>query len=378
MKQLTCDMCGSTDLIKQDGVFVCQSCGCKYSIEEAKKMMVEGTVDVSGSTVKIDTSDELTNLYQLARRARSENNSETAAKYYDMILQKAPNSWEAAFYSTYYQAANCKIAGITSAANSITNCLPNVFAMIETEYVDNNMRILAYKEVAENIFIISSLFFTAAKNTHASSKNMLTPDMDPNVSFYKTAVIDFADRVGAVGNVLGVLAGKLEILYISIYPDNKDIIDLAVNAWKKINQMAFEMYRQLDHRYQSYYFENFKSMGTAFNPNIRKYDASYENPFDKEVKPALSSGGCYVATAVYGSYDCPQVWTLRRYRDYTLAETWYGRAFIRVYYAVSPTLVRWFGHTKWFKKLWKEKLDCIVANLNANGVKDTPYNDRIW
>ena len=45
-------------------------------------------------------------------------------------------------------------------------------------------------------------------------------------------------------------------------------------------------------------------------------------------------GGCYVATAVYGSYDCPQVWTLRRYRDYTLAETWHGRAFIRTYYAI--------------------------------------------
>ena len=39
MKQLTCEMCGSTDLLKQDGVFVCQSCGCKYSVEEAKKMM---------------------------------------------------------------------------------------------------------------------------------------------------------------------------------------------------------------------------------------------------------------------------------------------------------------------------------------------------
>lgn len=37
MKQLTCEMCGSTDLIKQDGVFICQSCGTKYSIEEAKK-----------------------------------------------------------------------------------------------------------------------------------------------------------------------------------------------------------------------------------------------------------------------------------------------------------------------------------------------------
>lgn len=77
MKQLTCEMCGSTDLVKQDGVFVCQSCGTKYSVEEAKKMMVEGTVDVSGSTVKIDTSDELENLYQIARRAKNEKTPKT-------------------------------------------------------------------------------------------------------------------------------------------------------------------------------------------------------------------------------------------------------------------------------------------------------------
>ena len=38
MKQMVCEMCGGTDLIKQDGVFVCQTCGTKYSIEEAKKM----------------------------------------------------------------------------------------------------------------------------------------------------------------------------------------------------------------------------------------------------------------------------------------------------------------------------------------------------
>lgn len=74
MKQLTCEMCGSTDLMKQDGVFVCQTCGTKYSVEEAKKMMVEGTVDVTGSTVKVDTSGELDNLYLLARRAKTNNN----------------------------------------------------------------------------------------------------------------------------------------------------------------------------------------------------------------------------------------------------------------------------------------------------------------
>jgi hypothetical protein len=90
------------------------------------------------------------------------------------------------------------------------------------------------------------------------------------------------------------------------------------------------------------------------------------------------SGGCYVATCVYGSYDCPQVWTLRRFRDNTLAETWYGRAFIRVYYAISPTLVKWFGKTEWFKNLWKPTLDRMVENLNESGVEDTPYDDRAW
>ena len=89
-------------------------------------------------------------------------------------------------------------------------------------------------------------------------------------------------------------------------------------------------------------------------------------------------GGCYVATAVYGSYDCPQVWTLRRFRDDMLAKTFFGRAFIRLYYAVSPTLVKWFGHTDWFKRMWQGPLDRMVANLRAKGVEDTPYEDKHW
>ena len=40
MKRLVCEMCGSTDIMKENGVFVCQTCGTKYSVEEAKKMMV--------------------------------------------------------------------------------------------------------------------------------------------------------------------------------------------------------------------------------------------------------------------------------------------------------------------------------------------------
>lgn len=63
MKKTTCEMCGGTDILKKDGVFVCQNCGCKYSLEEARKMIIEGNVDVSGSVVKVDITDELKNLY---------------------------------------------------------------------------------------------------------------------------------------------------------------------------------------------------------------------------------------------------------------------------------------------------------------------------
>lgn len=41
MKRLQCEMCGSTDLVKENGFFVCQSCMCKYTVEEAKKMMMK-------------------------------------------------------------------------------------------------------------------------------------------------------------------------------------------------------------------------------------------------------------------------------------------------------------------------------------------------
>lgn len=107
------------------------------------------------------------------------------------------------------------------------------------------------------------------------------------------------------------------------------------------------------------------------------YDAG-EAPSAAVVNNYNSNDGCYVATAVYGSYDCPQVWTLRRFRDNTLASTWYGRAFIRTYYAISPTLVKWFGHTAWFKNMWRGKLDKMVDTLQKQGVASTPYQDKNW
>lgn len=88
-----------------------------------------------------------------------------------------------------------------------------------------------------------------------------------------------------------------------------------------------------------------------------------------------SSGGCYVATCIYGSYDCPPVWTLRRYRDHALAQNPFGRLFIKIYYTISPTAVKLFGNQKWFHNLLKAPLDKWVKKLNKEGVENTPYDD---
>lgn len=86
--------------------------------------------------------------------------------------------------------------------------------------------------------------------------------------------------------------------------------------------------------------------------------------FEESIEEGHESEGCYIATAVYGSYDCPPVWTLRRFRDEILKPTWYGRAFIKFYYKTSPTLVKWFGKMNWFNKFFRGILDPMVDRLN--------------
>lgn len=87
-------------------------------------------------------------------------------------------------------------------------------------------------------------------------------------------------------------------------------------------------------------------------------------------------GGCYVATAVYGSYDCPEVWVLRRWRDNRLASTTGGRQIIRLYYRASSTVVRAVGNEPWFAYAVRRPLDRFVARLRASGYSSLPYSDE--
>ena len=164
MKAMVCEMCQSNDLVKQDGMYVCQYCGTKYTVEEARKLL---------GTVKIDKTEETQKLLVLARRARDEQNSENAEKYYGMVLQEDPDNWEAAFFQVYFQSMQCKIMNIASAAFSVANCVEGAIELI-AKLEDSSEQDAAISTLTLYSTLIANMLGSAAKShytEHSTANN---------------------------------------------------------------------------------------------------------------------------------------------------------------------------------------------------------------
>ncbi|PCE30281.1 cold-shock protein [Burkholderia ubonensis subsp. mesacidophila] len=77
-------------------------------------------------------------------------------------------------------------------------------------------------------------------------------------------------------------------------------------------------------------------------------------------------GMCFIASAVYGDYDAPEVLTLRAYRDGVLRTTKLGRWAIRTYYRTSPPLARFLhAHPKLASGI-RPLLDLVVRGAQRH------------
>ena len=364
MKQIVCEMCGSTDIQKEDGLYVCKGCGCKYSLEDAKKLMVE-----------IDNTKKLANLYERARKSLEVDDLEHAAEYYKQILDENPNDWEAFFYSYLGEFTSYTNSQAGSVADKLGNTIPAAYDMAiadcSVEEAVERVKTITTKTTARLMGIASS---GAALLKQYEGGSVLSPAGKVNSDLYRRIRPTASNTILSCILAFDPIENKIHEI---INADNGITLDAVKDALLTLCKSRYAIANMTfapsaattEHLVKAEFIHTYAE-------KIHELDETFVVP-SVESKTD-SSGGCYVATAVYGSYDCPQVWTLRRYRDYTLAETWYGRAFIHTYYAISPTLVKWFGHTEWFKRMWRGKLDCMVANLQSKGVEDTPYEDRMW
>lgn len=206
----------------------------------------------------------------------------------------------------------------------------------------------------------------------------MTPT-SPWVSFYEFEDID--------PRIYGTLKAWVEAEYnrnsgiwaLSEFVNKLNSITADYNNMKLLPRYIYISCTEIDFDYSDYMHDKYP-VYIAFQKTVDRLYEIDAKPIKRIncVNDGFFNNGCYIATCVYGSYDCPEVWTLRRFRDNILASTWYGRSFIKIYYSTSPTLVKWFGKTRWFNNLFKPFLDNMVTSLKEKGFSDTPYSDKNW
>lgn len=370
MKKLVCEMCGSNNIVKQDGLYVCQNCDTKYSPEEAKKIMFDEPVEVIGS---VEITKNLESSKRMGDEAFDRFDYKEAFTYYTQVVESDPSDYLRKFKRLIAAAASVSL----NQSGKVDEPLSELSKFCKAVEADTT---LSDTEKSEKIVWAFSTMDTLIVGIYNLALKIFIGDGRVIESSY-TQFLSYTDTT-LLRQVL--LIGDANE-YIEKYADLQPI-------WNKICDNALTELLNKSKKYtdsvlaQVHFLSDEGAKGCydfakIFAERKQKFEPDYKLP-SQLVPPSEGGqgtergGGCYVATAVYGSYDCPQVWTLRRYRDYTLASSWYGRLFIKTYYAISPTLVRWFGNTAWFKRIWKQRLDKMVAGLKANGFEDTPYKDR--
>lgn len=81
-------------------------------------------------------------------------------------------------------------------------------------------------------------------------------------------------------------------------------------------------------------------------------------------KEKAKKGGCFIATAVYGSYDAPEVLILRDFRDKYLVCSPIGLFIIKIYYKISPALVSKLTNPRLKSLIRKYALDPLVKCID--------------
>lgn len=214
MKQIVCEVCGSNDLVKEDGCFICQYCGAKYSPEEAKRLIVEvnGKVDVSGSKVTVDNTSFVERSLENARRAKAKEDWEECEKYYNMVEQYEPTNIEAIFYSSYGKARMALVDSDRFKREQKIKVLKNSISVIDDNYDNSPDKYEENKVLIQNInadllSIMNSSFVmnTVNNGNYTSNDSSYTFDMFIELSL---------GMIESIEHIIGVITDKKKTIYL--------------------------------------------------------------------------------------------------------------------------------------------------------------------
>lgn len=364
-----CTKCGANievDDSKEAGI--CRYCGTAFVTEKAinnYNTYITNNNDFAGANINV-IAGNVDNLIKMAENAKSAGNSKEANEYYSKALELEPSNRKALIGKGVTACENSNVTDVSSnellsyATKALQDCDDKTFVLEVIKQL-HSVSLLVYKGIFS---------FYSEKWKYKESFDYLIKGLDVsiNIAIYIKKEIENR-KLENDENFKFYYAESIKICIMDCVEacEQREYVESVISGTFFSTENTGKVKTSLQKH--TMYLQIYDEMCEI----IKKVDSSYKIP---EINRQKELSGCYIATCVYGSYDCPQVWTLRRFRDYTLDETWYGRLFIKCYYAISPTLVKWFGETKWFRKFWKSKLDKMVSDLNNNGVQDTYYKDK--
>ena len=196
MKRLVCEMCGSSDIIKKDGFYVCDTCGTKYSLEEAKKLFVE----VSGGTVTVSNNPQEKNLEKLAAEAYKSRNWKAAEDFANQVLainDKNFEAWEIKAVAISRQGGmfSTRIKESLMTLANAYDCKSDEEKETYREHLFGHFENLIMPEYKERIRVFqncangSNVLFDFVKGVHEQGKNTLVKigfsESDAEDKFYE-------------------------------------------------------------------------------------------------------------------------------------------------------------------------------------------------
>lgn len=382
-----CTQCGANikvDDTKDAGI--CEFCGTPFVTEKViNNYNTYVTNNFAGANINVAGANA-DNLLKMAENAIEAENGSEALNYVNKALEANPESSKAWILKMK----------IVKLQDDLHNNQLDTFSVNVQETTTYGNKAIEYASAEEKEEVQQDVYMYYLKLSEEYLRIVVNKAQDTNsLRQTRQKMLDSKEALNELLNIdmnhmriltniatsAYALKASIPVEYIEMHKVVQDKLFDVVNLYVKFCYALTE--RMHIHRTS---FNNETLDGQA--ENVEKFskglsgDQKSKIRFDMSTEKennntsSKSSSGCYIATCVYGSYDCPEVWTLRRFRDYTLDSTWYGRLFIKCYYAVSPTLVKLFGNTTWFKKFWKEHLDKMVMSLKEKGIQDTFYQDK--
>lgn len=195
---------------------------------------------------------------------------------------------------------------------------------------------------------LSDRFFTGLNIGSINSIASIVDSCIPLLNSVRTKLgvsdkLYIAVSSAVVGSAVNALVGVVNIQQTLCMGDSsklRPVISESVVLMHKLGRM------DMDSKTRNYYNGN----NTTLNGIYSRLHPS-------------SSGGCYIATMVYGDYDHPQVLILRNFRDKYLLEKQWGRLFVKLYYKYSPLLVERLKDHRMINNGIRKILDCFINQI---------------